>query len=165
MVQVLMKREKCMQNKNEFSCSKYLKLKIVVVKLPENVFYDLMSSNLYSLITWLMPFLYLTMCRWENPLMGWTSTGDPYANVGEGGLSFDSEEAAKAFAEKYGWEYVVCASLVSNSTVQINYIWIRLSLKCWSCGYSMKVCMTLLTFISYVFYLINFMLLPLPFLV
>ncbi|XP_022765950.1 NADH dehydrogenase [ubiquinone] iron-sulfur protein 4, mitochondrial-like [Durio zibethinus] len=26
-------------------------------------------------------------------------------NVGEAGLEFDSEEAAKAFAEKYGWEY------------------------------------------------------------
>ncbi|KAL7262338.1 hypothetical protein ACSBR1_000676 [Camellia fascicularis] len=47
--------------------------------------------------------------RWENPLMGWTSTGDPYANVGDAGLSFDSEEAAKAFAEKHGWEYVVCS--------------------------------------------------------
>ncbi|KAF2295575.1 hypothetical protein GH714_033226 [Hevea brasiliensis] len=45
--------------------------------------------------------------RWENPLMGWTSTGDPYANVGDAGLSFDSEEAAKAFAERHGWEYVV----------------------------------------------------------
>lgn len=40
--------------------------------------------------------------------MGWTSTGDPYANVGDAGLSFDSEEAAKEFAEKHGWEYVVC---------------------------------------------------------
>lgn len=48
--------------------------------------------------------------------MGWTSTGDPYANVGEAGLSFDSEEAAKAFAEKHGWEYVVCASSVSSFT-------------------------------------------------
>lgn len=54
--------------------------------------------------------------------MGWTSTGDPYAYVGEAALDFDSEEAAKAFAEKYGWEYVVGASLVSNSTTQINYI-------------------------------------------
>ncbi|KAL8199567.1 hypothetical protein R6Q57_013135 [Mikania cordata] len=44
---------------------------------------------------------------WENPLMGWTSTGDPYANVGDAGLSFNSEEAAKAFAEKHGWEYEV----------------------------------------------------------
>ena len=39
--------------------------------------------------------------------MGWISTGDPYANVGEAGFSFDSEEAAKAFAEKPGWENVV----------------------------------------------------------
>ncbi|RZR86008.1 hypothetical protein BHM03_00013093 [Ensete ventricosum] len=45
--------------------------------------------------------------KWENPLMGWTSTGDPYANVGDAGLTFDSEEAAKAFAGKYGWDYVV----------------------------------------------------------
>ena len=40
--------------------------------------------------------------------MGWTSTGDPYANVGDAALSFDCEEAAKAFAEKHGWEYTVC---------------------------------------------------------
>jgi NADH dehydrogenase (ubiquinone) Fe-S protein 4 len=45
--------------------------------------------------------------RWENPLMGWTSTGDPYANVGEAGLTFDSAESAKEFAEKHGWSYVV----------------------------------------------------------
>ena len=29
--------------------------------------------------------------------MGWTSTGDPYANVGDSALSFDSEDAAKSF--------------------------------------------------------------------
>lgn len=39
--------------------------------------------------------------------MGWTSTGDPYANVGDSALCFESEEAAKAFAEKHGWEYTV----------------------------------------------------------
>ncbi|TXG52543.1 hypothetical protein EZV62_021712 [Acer yangbiense] len=50
---------------------------------------------------------FLSIQKWENPLMGWTSTGDPYANVGEAGLCFDSEAAAKAFAEKYGWEYTV----------------------------------------------------------
>ncbi|KAI9200076.1 hypothetical protein LWI28_002357 [Acer negundo] len=50
---------------------------------------------------------FLSIQKWENPLMGWTSTGDPYANVGEAGLWFDSEAAAKAFAEKYGWEYTV----------------------------------------------------------
>ncbi|KAG5251187.1 NADH dehydrogenase [Salix suchowensis] len=50
---------------------------------------------------------FLSTQKWENPLMGWTSTGDPYANVGEAGLDFESEEAAKAFAEKHGWEYEV----------------------------------------------------------
>lgn len=39
--------------------------------------------------------------------MGWTSTGDPYANVGDSALSFDSEEAAKEFAERHGWHYTV----------------------------------------------------------
>ncbi|BFG35786.1 hypothetical protein CerSpe_220600 [Prunus speciosa] len=45
--------------------------------------------------------------KWENPLMGWTSTGDPYAHVGDSTLGFDSEEAAKSFAERHGWDYVV----------------------------------------------------------
>ncbi|XP_058080549.1 NADH dehydrogenase [ubiquinone] iron-sulfur protein 4, mitochondrial isoform X2 [Magnolia sinica] len=48
---------------------------------------------------------FLSTQKWENPLMGWTSTGDPYANVGDAALGFDSEEAAKAFAEKHGWDY------------------------------------------------------------
>lgn len=43
--------------------------------------------------------------------MGWTSTGDPYANVGDSALSFDSQEAAIAFAERHGWEYTVCSAL------------------------------------------------------
>ena len=43
--------------------------------------------------------------------MGWTFTGDPYANVGDSALSFDSEEDAKSFAERHGWEYVVCSIL------------------------------------------------------
>ncbi|EOX91707.1 NADH-ubiquinone oxidoreductase-related isoform 2 [Theobroma cacao] len=50
---------------------------------------------------------FMSTQKWENPLMGWTSTGDPYANVGEAGLSFDSEEAAKSFSERHGWDYVV----------------------------------------------------------
>ncbi|CAN1191320.1 NADH dehydrogenase [ubiquinone] iron-sulfur protein 4, mitochondrial [Linum perenne] len=50
--------------------------------------------------------------KWENPLMGWTSTGDPYANVGDSALSFDSEASAKEFAERHGWDYVVCVIYV-----------------------------------------------------
>jgi hypothetical protein len=44
--------------------------------------------------------------------MGWTSTSDPYANVGDAGLTFESREAAIAFAKKHGWEYSVSASFV-----------------------------------------------------
>jgi len=62
---------------------------------------------------------YHILSRWENPLMGWTSTGDPYANVGEAGISFDSEEAAKAFAEKHGWEYEVISSLACTPAVHL----------------------------------------------
>ncbi|KAH7846625.1 hypothetical protein Vadar_016251 [Vaccinium darrowii] len=50
---------------------------------------------------------FMSTQKWENPLMGWTSTGDPYANVGDAGLGFDSEEAAIEFAQKHGWEYTV----------------------------------------------------------
>ena len=54
---------------------------------------------------WKINFFVSTQ-KWENPLMGWTSTGDPYENVGEAGLYFKRKEAAQSFAEKHGWEYV-----------------------------------------------------------
>lgn len=67
--------------------------------------------------------------------MGWTSTGDPYANVGDAGLSFDSEEAARAFAEKHGWDYVVrflyhpfpirCIYLLKN---YLCFVWLEMLL-------------------------------------
>ncbi|KAF9621165.1 hypothetical protein IFM89_016659 [Coptis chinensis] len=50
---------------------------------------------------------FMSTQKWENPLMGWTSTGDPYAHVGDSALGFDSEESAKAFADNHGWDYVV----------------------------------------------------------
>lgn len=53
--------------------------------------------------------------------MGWTSTGDPYANVGDSALCFESEEAAKAFAEKHGWEYTVHHRVYYTS---IAFFWV-----------------------------------------
>ncbi|KAG8373842.1 hypothetical protein BUALT_Bualt11G0067300 [Buddleja alternifolia] len=50
---------------------------------------------------------FLSTQKWENPLMGWTSTGDPYANVGDSALCFDSKEAAIAFAKRHGWDYTL----------------------------------------------------------
>lgn len=90
-----------------------LQLKYVnVVFSPAFSLMSIFSSSAYLLCPSFMlkgdthiSFFYI--CRWENPLMGWTSTGDPYANVGDSALSFESEEAAKAFAEKHGWEYTV----------------------------------------------------------
>ncbi|CAN8061854.1 unnamed protein product [Agarophyton chilense] len=41
--------------------------------------------------------------RWTNPLMGWTSTGDPLSNMG---MSFPSKEAAIHYAERNGYEFV-----------------------------------------------------------
>lgn len=50
---------------------------------------------------------FLSTQKWENPLMGWTSTGDPYAHVGDSALCFDSEETAIEFAQRHGWDYTV----------------------------------------------------------
>ena len=43
--------------------------------------------------------------KWENPLMGWTSTGDALSHQFNSVVNFESKEAAVAFCEKYGWEY------------------------------------------------------------
>jgi hypothetical protein len=40
--------------------------------------------------------------RWNNPLMGWSSTADPQAQVK---LNFDSEEDAVAYAKRNGWKF------------------------------------------------------------
>ena len=42
--------------------------------------------------------------------MGWTSTADPLAHVGRSSLEFDSEAAARSFAERMGWQYEVSKS-------------------------------------------------------
>lgn len=42
--------------------------------------------------------------RWENPLMGWASSGDYMQGTR---LSFSSKEDAIHFAEKQGWDYYV----------------------------------------------------------
>ena len=42
--------------------------------------------------------------RWENPLMGWASSGDPLSNTT---LEFGDKDAAIAFVEKNGWDYWV----------------------------------------------------------
>ncbi|PXF46858.1 NADH dehydrogenase [ubiquinone] iron-sulfur protein 4, mitochondrial [Gracilariopsis chorda] len=42
--------------------------------------------------------------RWTNPLMGWTSTGDPLSNMG---MAFPTKEAAIQYAERNGYGFTV----------------------------------------------------------
>lgn len=53
--------------------------------------------------------------RWTNPLMGWTSTGDPLSNMG---ISFPSKEAAIEYAQRYGYEYSVKEPEVEKKAVR-----------------------------------------------
>lgn len=48
-----------------------------------------------------------TMAKWENPLMGWTSTADALDQVARSALQFGTKEDAIAFCKKHGWEYAV----------------------------------------------------------
>lgn len=45
--------------------------------------------------------------KWQNRLIGWTSTADPLENVGRAALSFNTKEEAIAFAKKNGFDPVV----------------------------------------------------------
>ena len=42
--------------------------------------------------------------RWENNLMGWSSTADPLSNTN---IDFADKEEAVAFADKNGWAYML----------------------------------------------------------
>ncbi|CAK9296222.1 unnamed protein product [Gordionus sp. m RMFG-2023] len=44
--------------------------------------------------------------RWENPLMGWTSSADPFSNI-DGTLEFGSKEDAVIYCEKNRYNYVI----------------------------------------------------------
>ena len=69
-----------------------------------------------------LKFALLFWIRWENPLMGWTSTSDVYSNLADwnNGLRFSTLDSAKAFCAQNGWEVVkvcihplICPSLTS----------------------------------------------------
>ncbi|GBG81148.1 hypothetical protein CBR_g31824 [Chara braunii] len=66
---------------------------------------------------------FLSTKKWENPLMGWTSTSDPLANVGEAGLSSDSKESAMQFAEKHGWDFEVQEPVKTPKSYAENFKW------------------------------------------
>ncbi|KAI8475235.1 MAG: ETC complex I subunit conserved region-domain-containing protein [Monoraphidium minutum] len=45
--------------------------------------------------------------KWTNPVMGWTSTGDPMEACPEAALWFYTQEQAARFCERQGWAYEV----------------------------------------------------------
>ncbi|XP_074495340.1 NADH dehydrogenase [ubiquinone] iron-sulfur protein 4, mitochondrial [Sebastes fasciatus] len=82
-----------------------------------------MQSGVNSTKKWKMDFD--TRERWENPLMGWASTGDPLSNMV---LSFSSKEDAVAFAEKNGWSYDITDKRSAKPRVKsygANFSWDR----------------------------------------
>ncbi|XP_058125758.1 NADH dehydrogenase [ubiquinone] iron-sulfur protein 4, mitochondrial [Anopheles ziemanni] len=56
--------------------------------------------------------------RWENPLMGWASTGDPLSNMR---VEFSSADEAIAHCEKNGWRWFVDKAEVTKKQRVKNY--------------------------------------------
>ncbi|XP_026677806.1 LOW QUALITY PROTEIN: NADH dehydrogenase [ubiquinone] iron-sulfur protein 4, mitochondrial [Diaphorina citri] len=61
-----------------------------------------MQSGTHNANNWFIQFD--TRERWENPLMGWCSTGDPLSNLT---LNFSSKEDAVQYCQKNGWKFFV----------------------------------------------------------
>jgi NADH dehydrogenase (ubiquinone) Fe-S protein 4 len=61
-----------------------------------------MQSGTHRTHKWRIEFD--TRERWENPLIGWTSSADPLSMMD---LQFTNKEDAVSFCEKNGWEYEV----------------------------------------------------------
>lgn len=56
--------------------------------------------------------------RWENPLMGWTSSRDPMQGLV---LKFPTQEAAIHFAQRQGWRWQLAQSTQEASWRQKSY--------------------------------------------
>ncbi|CDQ93946.1 unnamed protein product, partial [Oncorhynchus mykiss] len=80
-----------------------------------------MQSGAHGTKKWKIDFD--TRERWENPLMGWASTGDPMSNVN---LTFTSKDDAVAFAEKNGWSYDITEKMEKKPRAKsygANFSW------------------------------------------
>ncbi|CAG9813690.1 unnamed protein product [Phaedon cochleariae] len=62
--------------------------------------------------------------RWENPLMGWCSTGDPLSNMN---VEFSTKEDAIDFCEKNGWTWFIQESSLEKKfkpkSYAVNFSW------------------------------------------
>lgn len=61
--------------------------------------------------------------RWENHLMGWSSSADPLSNMI---VDFANKEEAVAFAEKNGWAYILedpKEKTLKPKSYALNFAW------------------------------------------
>ncbi|KAJ8925313.1 hypothetical protein NQ315_009143 [Exocentrus adspersus] len=62
--------------------------------------------------------------RWENPLMGWCSSGDPLSNMK---VQFATKDEAIDYCEKNGWQYYVQESKLDKKfkpkSYGVNFSW------------------------------------------
>ncbi|XP_067014749.1 NADH dehydrogenase [ubiquinone] iron-sulfur protein 4, mitochondrial [Anabrus simplex] len=80
-----------------------------------------MQSGTNNTHAWEMEFE--TRERWENPLIGWTSSGDPLSNMK---VQFVSKEDAIDFCEKNGWQWFLEAPNEKPTRVKsygFNFSW------------------------------------------
>ncbi|XP_066935853.1 NADH dehydrogenase [ubiquinone] iron-sulfur protein 4, mitochondrial-like [Clytia hemisphaerica] len=80
-----------------------------------------MQSGTHNMRKWTLSFD--TQQRWENPLMGWSSTADPLSNTQ---LKFGSREAAVAYCESHGWNYEIqepTLPKVRSKSYGANFSW------------------------------------------
>ncbi|XP_025409783.1 NADH dehydrogenase [ubiquinone] iron-sulfur protein 4, mitochondrial [Sipha flava] len=90
---------------------------VKISKITKNV----MQSGTDNIHNWIMEFD--NRQRWENPLMGWTSTGDPLSNMK---IEFGEKAEAINFCEKNGWKWFVEAEHKTKPRVKsyaINFSW------------------------------------------
>ncbi|XP_002136914.2 NADH dehydrogenase [ubiquinone] iron-sulfur protein 4, mitochondrial-like isoform X1 [Drosophila pseudoobscura] len=79
--------------------SQQLKERRVRIHIPPK---NAMQSGTNYLNKWLIEFD--NRERWENPLMGWASSGDPLSNLN---LQFGSKNEAITYCERNGWRWYV----------------------------------------------------------
>ncbi|ODM90147.1 NADH dehydrogenase [ubiquinone] iron-sulfur protein 4, mitochondrial [Orchesella cincta] len=82
-----------------------------------------MQSGTANISRWRMEFE--TRERWENPLMGWSSSGDPLSNMN---VDFAEKEEAIAFCEKNGWPCFVeepVEKVMKPKSYGLNFHWNR----------------------------------------
>ncbi|XP_034667850.1 NADH dehydrogenase [ubiquinone] iron-sulfur protein 4, mitochondrial [Drosophila subobscura] len=56
--------------------------------------------------------------RWENPLMGWASSGDPLSNLN---VQFGSKDEAITYCERNGWRWYIDGEVKSKKDRVKNY--------------------------------------------